>query len=460
MNGPEEQDQHLAHLAITTLAHNWRADHTVPARSLYPHQWSWDTGFIAIGLRHAAPERAWHDLRTLLDAQWSDGRVPHIVFDEEALAGNGGPRYFPGPAFWRTHTAAPAPIRPTSGIVQPPVHALAAWEIYRCARDATSRTFAASELTRLYPKLVAQQHYLMRCRDICGTGLAAVVHPWETGQDNSPSWDQPLAAVPADLALVERHRRPDLAVSVASHRPTNTDYARYIAIAQGYRSYGYVDDGPGGRYLFLAECPSFNTLLAAAEYALAQIAEVIGCDPRPHRQQGRRLTERLVEHLFRPETGMFHARDLYTGQHSPARTIAGLLPLLLPELPRPVVESLVAEARSDRFGLGESMKLPLPSYDRTVADFDPVRYWRGPIWINMNWLLWRGLQQHGYHTLAATLRDAMIELVRESGCFEYFHALTGEGVGASEFSWTAALVLDLLATSGRVEPAELAVGSR
>lgn len=441
-------DEKLWQLAVTTLEDNWWHDHTVPSQTLYPHQWSWDTAFIAIGLAQTAPERAWHDLRTLFAAQWADGRVPHIVFDSQDV----GRVYFPGPQFWHSTAVPGAPERPTSGIVQPPVHAIAARELYRAAPDPAARDAAAAELAWLYPRLVAQQGYLARCRDIGGGGLACVVHPWESGQDNSPAWDEALAAVPGDTTILETNRRVDLAVSIRSHRPTDLDYARYILIAQRYRSYGYTDDGPGGRYQFLVECPAFNALYAAAEHALADIAAVVGADPAPHRARAARITGALVERLYDPSIGGFRALDLRTGRYSQARYAGALVPLILPDLPPEPVAALLAEATSSRFGLAGSMELPLPSYDRTARELDPVRYWRGPIWINMNWLIWRGLRQHGQETLAAALRDSMISLVRRSGCFEYFHAGTGTGVGTPEFSWTAALALDLLADRDQSGP--------
>lgn len=438
-------EDRLRRLAVTTLDRNDWAGYTVPSRTLYPHQWSWDTGFIAVGLAQVSPRRAWRDLRALFRAQWADGRVPHIVFD--ATDGDRD-HYFPGAQFWRSAEVPAAAPRPTSGIVQPPVHALAAWELYRGAPDPAGREHAAGELAWLYPRLVAQQRYLCTFRDIGGAGLACLVHPWESGQDNSPAWDPAMAAVPADRTLLERYRRRDLAASSESHRPTDVDYERYIRIAQCYRSHGYVDDGPGERYPFLVECPAFNAILAAAELALAEIAGVLRVDPAPHRERAGRITSVLAERLFDPATGTFHARDLYTGRLSPARCIGGLVPLILPDLPAAQVAALLAEASSPRFGLGERMTLPLPSYDRTAADLDPVRYWRGPVWINMNWLLWRGLRRHGQPRLAGALRRAMLAVVGDAGCYEYFHAVTGAGVGTPEFSWTAALTLDLLAHPG------------
>jgi hypothetical protein len=35
-------------------------------------------------------------------------------------------------------------------------------------------------------------------------------------------------------------------------------------------------------------------------------------------------------------------------------------------------------------------------------------------------------------------------MVAKSGCAEYFDPLTGEPAGAANFSWTAALTVDLL----------------
>ena len=80
-----------------------------------------------------------------------------------------------------------------------------------------------------------------------------------------------------------------------------------------------------------------------------------------------------------------------------------------------------------------------------APEFDPGRYWRGPTWVNTNWLVIEGLRACGEDSAAADLRARTLEVVDRSGFAEYFSALTGEGHGAAEFSWTAALVLDLLA---------------
>ena len=70
--------------ALAVLEKNDLGDWTKPAPRLYPHQWSWDSAFIAIGLAQENPDRALRELETLFSAQWSDGRVPHIVFNPRA----------------------------------------------------------------------------------------------------------------------------------------------------------------------------------------------------------------------------------------------------------------------------------------------------------------------------------------------------------------------------------------
>jgi Glycosyl hydrolase family 63 C-terminal domain len=429
--------------AAAVLDHNWFNDHVVPSRRLYPHQWSWDSAFIAIGLAHTNPGRAWRDLRTLFEAQWPDGRVPHIVFDP----GVAEREYFPGPSFWDVPAYAKRRARGCTGLVQPPLHAVAAFEVYRraAAHGGAAAMTAHKQLAWLYPRLVAQQAYLSRARDAGGTGLASIVHPWESGLDNSPAWDAALAAVPADLKLIGQHPRRDVQVAAAAHRPTDADYARYLGLVQAYRAGGYADDDLVGRQQFVVECPAFNAIMGAAELALVRIARVVGADPAPHRERAARITAAVVDQLFDEGTGAFHARDVRTGTRSPALCVNGLIPLILPGLPAELVASIVAQAASPAFGMPSRTGVPLPSYDRTAADFDPQRYWRGPVWVNVNWLVRRGLLAHGYEAQAEELRTSLLSLVRRRGHFEYYHPATGEGIGAPTFSWTAALVLDLLA---------------
>ncbi|HEU5060518.1 MAG TPA: hypothetical protein VFU21_28500, partial [Kofleriaceae bacterium] len=75
------------------------------------------------------------------------------------------------------------------------------------------------------------------------------------------------------------------------------------------------------------------------------------------------------------------------------------------------------------------------------------RYWRGPTWVNVNWMLVAGLRRAGAASAADRLAGRTLELVERSGFREYFDPRTGEGCGAEDFAWTAALAIDLLAES-------------
>ncbi|MEU8270582.1 hypothetical protein AB0B89_25915 [Sphaerisporangium sp. NPDC049002] len=401
--------------AVRVLSANWDGDHTVPSRRLYPHQWSWDSAFITIGNAHWSPGRARSELVTLFGAQWRDGRVPHIVFNPEVPEGS----YFPGPAFWDVRAPCGAA---TSGIVQPPVHAMAAWQVHAADPDPDF-------LRGIYPRLVAQQEFLRGARS-SPEGLLSIVHPWESGMDNSPAWDAPLASVVTGPVAVERR---DLAHVSAEERPTDHDYERYTALARAYRDAGYRGLGA-----FAVEDPLFNAAYGSAEAALAKIATACGLDPRPHRQEAARITVAMIEHLY--DDGLFHARDALTGRLLRSGSAAGLTPLILPGLPSEIAGALIGTA-VDRFGIERGT---LPSLAPDAPEFDPARYWRGPSWINLTWLVWRGLR-HRRPDLAALLAGGMVRAVTRSGFREYFDPSTLEGHGCDDFGWSAALVVDVLA---------------
>ncbi|MET8012522.1 trehalase family glycosidase [Streptomyces sp. NPDC005271] len=426
--------------ARRVLDENWTGSSTVPSRSLYPHQWSWDSAFIAIGSRHLSARRAQRELETLLAAQWGDGRIPHIVFNLSVPQG----AYFPSPDFWRSSTAgasagAPAGIE-TSGIVQPPVHALAALLVHQADPAASARH---GFLARTYPRLTAWHRYLTGARDLGGHGLVSVVHPWEPGMDNSPCWDAPLARVePVEPGTFQR---ADLGHGTAADRPTDLDYGRYVRLAADYRDGGYRDAGAG--HTFVVEDPGVNALLIASEHALAEIAALTGADPSPHRARAARLTAALTARLWDPAAGLFLSRDVRGDVLIPELSAAGLLPLLVPDMPRETAATLVRTACGAHFGLGSSVRL-VPSYDLQGPAFDPSRYWRGPAWLNVNWLLERGLRLHGEASRADALRTAALETAVSSGFAEYVDPHTGQPRGTRDFSWTAALALDLAVAAG------------
>jgi hypothetical protein len=73
--------------ARAVLDFNWTGEYTMPGPRLYPHQWSWDSAFIAIGYSHYDQERATRELRHLFEAQWKNGLLPQLVFNPHFTKG-------------------------------------------------------------------------------------------------------------------------------------------------------------------------------------------------------------------------------------------------------------------------------------------------------------------------------------------------------------------------------------
>jgi len=429
----------LLEAAKAVLDANWVGRSTVPSRDLYPHQWSWDSAFVAIGRSWYDQERAQAELESLFAGQWSDGRVPHIVFNPDVPAD----AYFPGPTFWRSSDVPDSPVRlETSGLVQPPLHAWAVLEVHDRASDPSA---ARAFLERMYPKLVAWHRYLLEHRDPERIGLAAILHPWESGLDNSPAWEDALRHIDIPAGLLPAYERRDLVNADPADRPTDAAYDRFVYLADAYRG-GRYDDGRICRMSpFVIVGPLVNALLIRSSLALAAIAELLGDDPEPHRGAASAIRHAMKEHLWDPQHARYYSPNLKRGQLMREASILSFMPLLDPGLSAQGVQAIVRDLSAPCFHPPEAAQHYLvPSYDLTGELFDPRRYWRGPVWINTDWLVWRGLLQHGQVDLAAHVADSTIELVRRSGFREYFDPFSGAGYGSGDFAWTAALVIDVI----------------
>jgi glycogen debranching enzyme len=415
---PAVDDAALGREALSVLESNWTGTATVPAPGLYPHQWSWDSAFVVIGLSRHRPERARAELLGLLRGQWATGMLPHIVFHTPQA-------YFPGPSVWRSHDHEAAPRVLTSGLTSPPLHGFALWWHYRHTGDAAF-------VRRAFPAVAAQHAYLSRARDLGGAGLAAIVHPWESGMDDSPAWDDALAAVPE---IRYGYRNGDL-----DERHPGSDHERYVALALSYRNAGYRPEHLRDEHPFAIEDPMFNGIWLASCQAMAELAPVAGADPVPHAEQAERIRRALLDRLW---DGCFYARDLRAGQLIRTCTVGSFGPLLDPGLPSEHVAAAVEVLESARF-MGAT-GYPVPSCEIRAPQFDRTRYWRGPSWVNTNWLLRRAAGVHALDGLGRQLASGTLRLVRQAGFRECFDPFDGSGRGCRDFSWSAALTLDLLA---------------
>lgn len=431
---PEQLEQ-----VLTT---NDRGHYTVPAGDLYPHQWLWDSCFIAIGLRHINLDRAIAELESLVKGQWANGMLPHIIFSNE-------PQHRREHNLWQSWLNPHAPNGIiTSGLTQPPMLAEAVVKIGEKLNLPDRRAW----YKKMYPHLVKHHRWLYLERDLTGEGLVSLIHPYESGLDNSPPWiiEMNLHAWPWWLKLMERLRldtvasffRRDTRHVPPGQRITNLEAIAYWALLRQLRAKAYDNKAIlNNKPKLVLEDLAFNCIFIRANQHLQEIAETIGETIPPEVLVKMKKSEEALELLWDENTGQYYSCSLVSKDLVREPTITTLMPLYAGCISKERAKHLVSLlAKRSQF----KAPYPVPSVPMSSDYFNDLKYWQGPTWINTNWLIIKGLENYGYKDEANKLRGQTIKLVAKNGCNEYFSPLSGEPAGAENFSWTAALTIDLL----------------
>jgi len=417
----ECQSSDLNKRARDILCSNDLGGYTVPNRNVYPFQWNWDSAFVALGFAEFDIDRAWTEIETLFDAQWPDGFVPHIVFWQD----NDG--YFPGPDVWRT---ARMPV--TSGITQPPVAATMVRQIWQ--KDKSDRT--RGYLKRLFPKILAWHRWFDTYRDPLGKGLVVATHPWETGRDNAPEWDDPASAV--DISAIGPYERHDTRHLDRKMRPHKADYDRFVAMVEYGRDHEWnhrviASDGP-----FRVVDVGMTMILIRANKDLLALAQELGYDA-----QAAEITRfidkahRGIDFLWDDRVKAFCSKDLIRNRSSGIISCASFLSFFAgvgsPDQRQYILRYLEEISAASRY--------LMPSLSPANPRFDAMRYWRGPVWAVVNYMIASGFRDAGLAEWSDRVKADTAALIRKSGFYEAFNPLTGEGSGGADFSWTAAIWL-------------------
>src|ERR1700733_12944916 len=383
----------IAARAAYTLRDNSTGLITKAAPALYPHQWSWDAAFNAIGLATVDLPRARLELDSLFAGQWRNGLLPHIVFDPAASADG----YWPGPAQWQcaAHNEDASSAPATSGIIDPPVHAIAVDRILSIAAACGGRE---AELTRdwatvIYPKLLAWHRFLARDRTDKSTGLMTLFHGWESGTDNSPRWDAPYASVEVGVGLPAYTRRDKAHVSDACQRPTDHEYDRYLWLVEEAKAAGYDAGLLRETGSFQVGGVLFTAIFAAASDLLASLAVSLrkpddAAELKDYAAQARAAVFCHVDE----ESGLAVDVDLRTGEWLRTETVAGFAPLIAGAMPLYLRSREGSLLTGPRWAGHPSLKFALPpSTSPCSPAYNPDCYWRGPVWPVFTWLLWWAL---------------------------------------------------------------------
>jgi hypothetical protein len=439
MADPDDSDLYT-HLS-EVLKQNDRGGWTVPAADLYPHQWLWDSCFIAIGWRHIDITRAQTELTNLLRGQWSNGMLPHMIFSS-------GKQYRREHELWRSYVSPFSPNNiATSGITQPPLLAEAVVQIGQKMKVTERRTW----YRKMYEPLVRHHEWLYAERNPHKEGLILNLHPYESGLDNSPPWISELRkhSMPSWVLAFEKLHldgvvnlfRRDTHHVPPGQRMSNIEAMAYWAALRRLRRKAYNSEALLSRSLFAVEDLTFNSILIRANEALTEIANSIKARLPQELQENITASRQALEQLWDEQTGQYYSRSFVSHKLIEEPTIAAFMPLYSGAITQPRADRLAEMLKKKRSYWPE---WPVPSVPLNSPDFDAYKYWQGPTWVNTNWLIIEGLKRYGYDNLARDLRQKTIDLVRMSGSNEYFNPINGEPAGAANFSWTAALTIDLL----------------
>lgn len=423
------------------LSKNQHGDYTIPAEGLYPHQWLWDSCFIAIGIAEYDVERAKKELSSLLRGQWSNGMLPHMIFDNSD-------EHKRDRNIWQSWRNAHAPDNlATSGLTQPPMLAEAVVKIGKKLSKVERRSWYQD----MYPALLAYHQWLYKERDPHNEGLVLLIHPWESGLDNSPPWVNQLHLHdrPWWVNLVEKLRldkialflRRDTAHVPPGQRLDSIDALLYFAILQRLKRKNWDTEKILERSHFSFQDLTYNCILIRANSLLKQIAKTIGRELPEELSTSIEKAEEALELLWDGFYKQYYSRTFITHKLVKEASIATLMPLYAGSITKERASELVKLMSSpSQFGTD----YPVPSVPLSSKFYKQLGYWQGPTWLNTNWLIIDGLKRYGFESEAKKIIDASLKMVTKHGPYEYFSAKSGKPAGAKNFSWTAALTISLI----------------
>lgn len=382
--------------------------YTVPSPDLYPFQWLWDSCFHAIILSYFDIEAAKQELRAAFSQPLVNGMLPHIIYwKHDTLQTNWG-REMRGDiinAAWG--------VVGTSAITQPPIMAMAAWRLYEQDNDLAF-------LREIYPVLSKHYRYLCTDRRLGSNPLSFIINPDESGEDNSPRFDTAQGLAPQHTADQNLDRRID--------RMRENAMCQFLARDCMSKHFAIID-------------VPFNIFLSESLGYMADIAVLLkeDSDERYFKKESETVTTAIKEHLC--SNGICSSYDNNGSEPITARTWAMFMPLygglLSKEDARKLVDTWLLN--TEHFWT----EYPVPSTSLQEPSFDADDgFWRGPVWMAPNWLIYKGLKRYGFDSEADDIKKKTEALIQKSGFREHYNPRTGEGLGAHNFTW-GGLVLDM-----------------
>jgi len=368
--------------------------------------------------------------------------MPNIIFSEGKLNFDH--------EIWNSRVSRFAPKRvQTSGITQPPLLAEAVYLVGEKLAPKVRKKF----FKEMFDCVINFHQWLYLHRDPDENGLIALVHPYESGLDNSPVWLSVIRRLkfPWWVRLVRTKNlvqfinffRRDTRRVPEKQRISLADAAEYFYIQQKLKKYKYEDKKNLVKSRSSLEEVAFNSLLIRSNKSLIKIAAELDYPlPRALIRQMHR-TEKSLEKLWDSNSEQYFSRTAHGKKLIKKSTITTFMPLYGGSITRARAAKLLSRLKNP----GQfNCAFPVPTVPLDAAGFNPNNFWQGPSWINTNWMIIKGLENYGYRQEANELKARTIEMIQTGGFYEYFSPVDGAGKGARNFSWSAALTIDLLSS--------------
>lgn len=284
-----------------------------------------------------------------------------------------------------------------------PLAAWAIWQIYEKTKDADF-------LKEFYPKLKLYHNWWYKERDHDQDGLCEfgstdgtlIAAKWESGMDNAVRFDDSKILKNAEKAFSLDQESVDL-----------------------------------------------NSFLYAEKNYLSKMAQVLKLtkESKDWQDESTALKTKIQTQFWDASTGWYYDTTIDGKSLIKIMGCEGYLPIwaevATPEQTKLMKENMLNPAIFNTF-------VPLPTLAPNHPKFKPEGgYWRGPIWLDQSYFGINGLEKYGYTNEADQLAHKLIHnadgvLDKGTSIRENYQPLTGKGLEAYNFSWSAAHYLMLL----------------
>jgi hypothetical protein len=312
-----------------------------------------------------------------------------------------------------------------SALIDPPNYFHSLWDLYRFTGN--------SRLLALAPKAEQAAEYLRTRRDLFGDGLVSIIHPWESGTDSSPVFDE-------TIGVNFKVKNPAMSVAYLT---------RYVSLLNRLAKVNFDPQKVAQQNIFVFEDVGFNSWTAFGLLGLARLSEASGDKVRAEKYKSRAqaMVDAMEKIFWDGKDGFFYPRwNLKNPRLSRRKTASGILPLMTGLVSEDKARRVIAHLKNPAefwtdypvsFNSDEEL-------NKDKLTFENLMLWRGHcVWSNINWGVALALDQYGEKKTAQELTNRFARMILREGFREFYDTRDGVGLGAKNFTWPA-LALDMI----------------